>query len=134
MAVLYELPFLYPLFMTVDIYIQSIQSEEIKERLQKLRQLIVNAVPEASESIAYGLPAFKYKKKPLVYFGAFAHHIGLYATPTANESFHSELKGYKQGRGSIQFPNDKELPLDLIKEIILFKKGEIDAKFINSKN
>jgi uncharacterized protein YdhG (YjbR/CyaY superfamily) len=119
--------------MTVDIYIQSIQSEEIKERLQKLRQLIVKTVPEAIETVAYGLPAYKYKKKPLVYFGAFAHHIGIYATPSANENFQNELKGYKQGRGSIQFPNDKELPLDLIKEIILFKKGETDAKFIISK-
>jgi uncharacterized protein YdhG (YjbR/CyaY superfamily) len=114
--------------MTVDIYIQSIQLEEIKERLNKLRQLIVKIVPEASESIAYGLPAYKYKKKPLLYFGAFTHHIGIYATPYANENFQKEIKEYKQGRGSIQFPNDKDLPLDLIERMILFKKSEIDSK------
>jgi len=114
--------------MTVDIYIKSIASEEVQERLKKLRRLIVKMVPEASESIAYGLPAYKYKKKPLVYFGAFSHHIGLYATPSANENFQNDLKGYKQGRGSIQLPHDKELPLELIERMILFKKSEIDSK------
>lgn len=114
--------------MTVDIYIKSIASEEVQERLKKLRRRIVKIVPEASESIAYGLPAYKYKKKPLVYFGAFSHHIGLYATPSANENFQNDLKGYKQGRGSIQLPHDKELPLELIERMILFKKSEIDSK------
>lgn len=64
----------------------------------------------------------------MVYFGAFTNHIGLYATPSTNENFQNELKGFKQGRGSIQFPNEKELPLDLIKRIVLFKKNEIDSK------
>jgi uncharacterized protein YdhG (YjbR/CyaY superfamily) len=114
--------------MTVDIYIKSIESKEVQERLILLRQLIVKTVPDAIETMAYGLPAYKYKKKPLIYFGAFIHHIGLYATPSANENFHKELKEYKQGRGSIQFPHDKELPQDLINRIVLFKKNEIDSK------
>lgn len=114
--------------MTVEIYIQSIESEGVQDRLLKIRQLIYNAIPEVSESIAYGLPAYKYKKKPLVYFGAFTNHIGLYATPSANEIFQDDLIGYKQGRGSIQFPHDKELPLELIERMILFKKSEIDSK------
>jgi uncharacterized protein YdhG (YjbR/CyaY superfamily) len=114
--------------MTVDIYIKSVASKELQERLLTLRQLIVKTVPEAIETVAYGLPAYKYKKKPLVYFGAFTHHIGLYATPSANENFQKELKEYKQGRGSIQFPHDKELPRDLIKRMVLFKKNELDSK------
>ena len=114
--------------MTVDHYIKSFESELVQERLTSLRQLIVNTVPEAIEGIAYGMPAYKYKKKPLVYFGAFTNHIGLYATPSANENFQNDLKGYKQGRGSIQFPHDKELPLKLIERMILFKKSEIDSK------
>lgn len=114
--------------MTVDHYIISFESELVQERLTSLRQLIVNTVPEAIEGIAYGMPAYKYKKKPLVYFGAFTHHIGLYATPSANENFQKELKEYNQGRGSIQFTYDKELPQDLIKRMVLFKKNEIDSK------
>ncbi|MCE2963003.1 MAG: iron chaperone [Chitinophagales bacterium] len=114
--------------MTVEIYIQSIESEGVQDRLLKTRQLICKAIPEVSESIAYGLPAYKYKKKPLVYFGAFANHIGFYATPSANENFQDDLKGYKQGRGSIQFRHDRELPLELMEKIILFKKNEIDLK------
>ena len=108
--------------MTVETYIQSIRSEVVRERLNKLRHLIVKALPDASESIAYGLPAYKYKKKPLFYFGAFTIYVGLYATPSANENFKNEWKGYKQGRGSIQFPNDKPLPFELIERVVLFKK------------
>lgn len=114
--------------MTVDQYIKSFESEFVQERLTSLRQLIVNTVSEAIEGIAYGMPAYKYKKKPLVYFGAFTNHVGLYATPSANEKFQEELNGYKQGRGSIQFPNDKHIPLKLIQKMILFKKSEIDSK------
>jgi uncharacterized protein YdhG (YjbR/CyaY superfamily) len=67
------------------------------------------------------------KKKPLVYYGAFTNHICLYTTPNTNEHFQEKLKGYKQGRGSIQLPNDKDLPIGLINEKILFKKNEIDS-------
>jgi uncharacterized protein YdhG (YjbR/CyaY superfamily) len=118
----------YGFFMTVEIYIQSIESEGVQDRLLKIRQLIYKLIPEVNESIAYGLPAYKYNKKPLVYFGAFTNHIGFYANPSANENLQDDLKGYKQGRGSIQFPHDRELPIELMEKIILFKKNEIDLK------
>lgn len=126
-----ELPFLFLIgvtIMIIDDYINSFESVSVRERLSQLRKLVFETVPEAIEAFAYGLPSYKYKKKPLVYFGAFTKHIGLYATPSSNENFQKELTKYKQGRGSIQFPHDKELPLDLIMKIILFKKNEIDTK------
>lgn len=111
----------------VDEYITGF-APAVQERLQLVRQTILKYAPEAVESIAYGMPAYKLNKRPLVYFGAFAHHIGFYATPTGHESFKKELSAYKQGKGSVQFPHDTPLPLDLIGRIVKFRVAENKQK------
>ncbi|MBI3234356.1 MAG: DUF1801 domain-containing protein, partial [Bacteroidetes bacterium] len=58
---------------------------------------------------------------PLVYFAGYKNHIGFYATPTGHEAFEKELSIYKQGKGSVQFPIDKPLPLSLISKIVKFR-------------
>ena len=80
--------------------------------------------PNAIESIAYGMPAYKVNGKPLVYFAAFKNHIGFYATPKGHVHFAKELSKYKQGKGSVQFPIDKPIPYDLIKGMVEFKAKE----------
>jgi len=105
---------------TVDDYISYFPSE-IKTKLHIIRQIIKDIAPEAIESISYGMPAYKINKKPLVYFGGFAKHIGFYATPTGHEKFKKQLSVYKQGKGSVQFPLDQPLPVALIKDIIKFR-------------
>jgi uncharacterized protein YdhG (YjbR/CyaY superfamily) len=74
------------------------------------------------------MPAYKMNGKPLVYFAAFKKHIGFYATPTGHAEFRDELSAYKQGKGSVQFPLDKPIPYDLIKQIVVFKAKENSAK------
>jgi len=108
----------------IDQYIASFPPE-VQERMNQLRALILEIAPEAEESMAYAMPAFKTKGKPLVYFAGYKNHIGFYATPTGHEQFKAELSEYKQGRGSVQFPLNKPLPLELIREMILFKFNEI---------
>lgn len=105
---------------TVDDYISYFPSET-KTKLKIIRQIIKDIAPEAIESISYGMPAYKINKKPLVYFGGFAKHIGFYATPTGHEKFKKQLSVYKQGKGSVQFPLDQQLPVALIKNIIKFR-------------
>jgi len=114
--------------ITIDDYIATFEDERIRNRLSSIKELVEEMVPDALGVIAYGLAGFKYKKKPLVYFGGFKNHIGFYATPSANLHFQNELSEYKQGRGSIQFPNDRELPLHVMRQILLFKRMEIDTK------
>jgi uncharacterized protein YdhG (YjbR/CyaY superfamily) len=70
------------------------------------------------------MPAYKVNGTPLVYFAAFTHHIGFYATPSGHAEFARELSVYKQGKGSVQFPFDKPLPLDLIARIVRFRVEE----------
>lgn len=109
---------------SVDEYIASFDGEA-KQRLEIMRGIVTKNVPEAVESIAYGMPAYKLGGKPLVYFAAFPKHIGFYATPNGHEAFKTEFAPYKQGKGSVQFPHDKVLPEELIKRVIVFRKQSI---------
>ena len=107
--------------MTVSNYIQSFP-EPVKILLEQIRNVIKETAPEAEESISYGMPAYKIKGKPLVYFAGYKNHIGFYATPTGHKAFAEELSQYKQGKGSVQFPLNEPIPFDLIKRIIIFRK------------
>lgn len=109
--------------LTVDTYIKSFP-EDIQKILTQIRTTIQKEVPEASESISYGMPAYKTHGKPLVYFAAFKSHIGFYATPSGHTEFQKELSSYKQGKGSVQFPLEKPIPLDLIARIVAFRAKE----------
>ncbi len=110
-------------YKTVDDYIKSFPVN-IRELLNQMRKTIRKAAPEAEEVIAYGMPAYKLNKRPLVYFAGFKNHIGFYATPTGHSEFVKELSKYKQGRGSVQFPIDEPLPLDLVARITKFRVRE----------
>jgi uncharacterized protein YdhG (YjbR/CyaY superfamily) len=110
-------------FQTIDEYINSFD-ENVQNLLKQIHNLIKEIAPDSKESISYGMPAYKLNKKPLVYFGAFKNHIGFYATPTGHEKFAKELSEYKQGKGSVQFPFDKPLPISLISKIVKFRLSE----------
>ena len=110
-------------FNSIDEYIKS-HPKDIQMILEKIRKIIKQAAPEATEAISYGMPAFKINGKVLVYFAAFKHHIGFYALPSGNIAFKKELIQYKTGKGSIQFPLDQPIPYDLFKRIVIFRAEE----------
>ncbi len=96
---------------------------EVQFILQQVRETIQKAAPEAEEIISYGMPAYKFHGM-LVYFAAFKNHIGFYALPTGNIAFQKELSTYKTGKGSVQFPLNQPMPLDLISKIVMFRIQE----------
>jgi uncharacterized protein YdhG (YjbR/CyaY superfamily) len=108
----------------VEDYIRE-YSPEIQEKLEEIRQTIKTAVPQAKERISYNMPSFWFHGN-LVYYGAFKNHIGFYpARMTVFEEFKDELKNYKQsGKGTVQFPYNKPLPIDLIKQIVQLRSKE----------
>ena len=108
---------------SVDDYIHSFP-EGIQGLLKEIRRTIKENAPNASEGISYGMPAYKLRGKPLVYFAAFAKHIGFYATPSGHAEFSEKLSKYKQGKGSVQFPLNQPIPYELITEIVLFRVKE----------
>ena len=106
----------------IDEYIAGFP-KDIREILEKIRATIRKAAPEAEEAISYGMPAFKLNGY-LVYFAAYKKHIGFYPVPTGIEAFKKELSAYKGAKGSVQFPLDKPMPLDLISKIVKFRVKE----------
>ncbi len=111
-------------YSSVDEYLADF-SAEVQAILKDIRHCIRTAVPSAVESISYGMPAYKYKGKPLAYFAAFKNHIGFYATPNSHEAFSAELSKYKQGKGSVQFPIHQPMPFELIEKMLMFRKESI---------
>lgn len=91
-----------------------------QEKLNIIRKLVKEIVPEAEESISYNIPAFKHNGI-IIYFAGFKNHVSVYPAPRQNELFEEELKNYKGGKGTIQLPISKELPIELLKRIILFR-------------
>lgn len=112
---------------TIDAYIADFP-EDTAVALQDVRAAIGSAAKDAEECISYGIPTFKLRGKNLVHFGGFKTHVGFYATPTGHTEFAEELDKYKQGKGSVQFPLDKPMPLELIKRIVHFRVAELSGK------
>ncbi len=106
----------------IDEYI-SAQPGEIKPILEKLRQTIRKAAPQAEEVISYQMPAFKYYGM-LVYFAAWKNHIGFYPVSSGIKAFKKELSAFEVSKGTIKFPIDKPLPFGLISKIVKFRVNE----------
>ena len=106
----------------IDEYIAGFP-KNVQEILQKIRKTIREAAPDAKEAISYQMPSFRLEGN-LVYFAAFKKHIGFYPIPSGIEEFKDELAVYEQGKGSVQFPLDRPMPLDLITRIVKFRVRE----------
>jgi len=111
---------------TIDEYIAGFP-KDIQAILQKIRQTIREAAPEAHEKISYQIPTFTLEGN-LVHFAAFKRHIGFYPVPTGIVAFKKELSAYEGGKGSVQFPLDRPIPFDLISRIVKFRVKENLAK------
>ena len=102
---------------TVSEYMAGIP-EPARIGLGRLREAIRSAVPkDATETISYGIPAFR-DKKVLVWYAAFANHYSLFPTAAVIEEFKKELEGYTISKGTVQFPVGKPLPTALIKRLV----------------
>ena len=111
---------------TIDEYIAAFPAD-VQDILQKVRETIKTAAPQATEAISYGMPTFKLAGN-LVHFGAFKTHLGFYPIPSGLEQFKEELAQYKGGKGSVQFPFDQPMPYALITKIVEFRVSENLAK------
>lgn len=113
-------------YKTIDEYHNAFPAE-VQERMQTIREIIHDVVPEAEEVISYQIPCFKYKGY-LIYYSAYAKHISL-SHPWSDallKKFEKELKDYKVSKSAIQIPNNEDLPLDFIKNLVRFRKMEND--------
>ena len=107
---------------TIDEYIATFPADA-QAILQKVRDTIRKAAPQAEEAISYQMPTFKLNGN-LVHFAAFKNHIGFYPVPSGIEKFKKELSTYKGAKGSVQFPLDRPIPYGLIGRIVKFRVKE----------
>lgn len=116
----------------IDEYIVDFP-EIAKQKLEEIRRIITLAAPTAEETISYNMPAFKLNGI-LAYFAAYKNHIGFYPTGSGIANFEDRFANYKYSKGAVQFPLDKNLPADLITEIIKFRVEENSIKIAKKKN
>lgn len=107
---------------TVDEYIAAFP-KDTQKLLEEIRLAIRKAAPEAEETISYAMPTFKLHGN-LIHYAAYKSHIGLYPAPNGIDAFKDELSAYKGAKGSVQFPLNKPMPLDLIGRIVKFRVKE----------
>jgi uncharacterized protein YdhG (YjbR/CyaY superfamily) len=106
-------------FSTIDEYIATFP-EDIQAALEAVRATIKAAAPGAKELISYQMPAFALHGN-LVYFAARKDYIGFYPTSSGIAAFKDELSKYKGSKGSVRFPIDQPMPMELIRRIVQFR-------------
>jgi uncharacterized protein YdhG (YjbR/CyaY superfamily) len=114
----------------IDDYLQKIETSK-RQQLERIRKIAKHVVPDATETIAYGMPTMQFKGKSFLGFNALKNHMGIY--PFGGEEisvFKNKLKelGYECSTGAIRVPYNKEIPETLLKEIIIHRITRIANK------
>jgi uncharacterized protein YdhG (YjbR/CyaY superfamily) len=108
---------------TIDGYLATVGQDQ-RAALQKLREIIRAAAPDAEECISYRLPAFR-QNGPLVAFGATARHCALYLLSGSTvEAHRAELEGYDTSKGTIRFQPGRPLPAGLVRKLVKARLAE----------
>lgn len=102
----------------IDQYL-ALQQDGIREKLEQIRQIIRNVVPDATESFSYQMPSFDYHGK-LAYYAVFKEHYSFFVMPDVLKVFKDKLKSYSLSKSAIRIPLADPVPGDLIREIIGF--------------
>jgi len=114
-------------YKTIDEYISTFP-ENVQNTLKKIRKTIKESAPKAVEAMTWGMPTFKLNGN-LVHFAAFKKHVGFYPGASGIDAFKKEISGYKNAKGSVQFPLDEPIPFYLIKKIVKYRVIEnLDEK------
>ena len=109
---------------SIDAYIAGFPAET-QAVLEEVRGLIRAEAPEATETISYAIPTFDLDGRHLCHFAAFKTHLSFFPTGTGADAFADELKAYKGGRGTVQFPYGKPLPADLIRRMVAYRVAQV---------
>ena len=106
-----------PGLTSIDEYIATFPGD-MQKILQELRATIKGAAPDSDEKISYGMPTFKMNGNYLIYFAGWKNHISIYPIPTGDEEFNQKIAPYISGKGTLKFPLDKPIPLELVAEMV----------------
>lgn len=111
----------------IDTYLQTVTPEQ-KEVLQHIRTLIHEVIPDAEETMGYGMPTFKFKGKNVVHFAAFKDHMSLFPSSEPIETLKDQLADFKTSKGTIQFTLAKPIPDNLVKDLVMVSLENTKAR------
>jgi uncharacterized protein YdhG (YjbR/CyaY superfamily) len=110
-----------------DEYLATVPKPQ-KAELERIRQAVRREVPEAEEGRSYGVPAFKYKKRPLLGVRASKNHLSVFPfSPEAVDAARDELVGFELSKGTVRFTPDKPIPDSALKRLLDHRLREIEG-------
>lgn len=110
----------------IDDYLADLEQPQ-REALERIRAIVKDMLPGIEETMGYGMPAFKYKGQPVVYFAAFKNHLSLFPTAGPTEVLKDTLKDFVLSKGTIQFTVEHQLPEQVIRDIVALRRDAIDT-------
>ena len=112
---------------TVDEYLSWVPADH-RPALDSLRSAIGEAAPEAEETIAYGMPAYRLNGRFFVSYSDFKQHVSLFpASGLVREKLGDEIAPYVHGKGTFRFAADQPIPVELVKRIVRIRLEEVGA-------
>jgi uncharacterized protein YdhG (YjbR/CyaY superfamily) len=111
---------------TIDEYIAGFP-EQTRRALEEVRAAIREAAPDAVETVSYAIPTFDLRGRHLVHFAGYERHVGFYPSPDGIAAFAAELAGFQSAKGSVRFPLDAPLPLDLVRRMTAYRVEQVLA-------
>ena len=115
-------------YQDVDEYMAQLP-EDRRAAMEQLRSTIRSAAPDATEVISYNMPAFRLDGRFLVSYEAFKRHYSLFPwSDDMVEELGAEMKPYAVGKGTIRFPADEPIPLELVTRIVEFRNREVEQE------
>ena len=106
-----------PQVSSVNQYVASFTGDA-KAALTEIRRVIRAVVPDGQETISYQIPTVRVGGKALVHFAGWKEHVSLYPVPDGDEAFLRAIEPYRSGKGTLKFPLNRPIPLDLIKQVV----------------
>ncbi len=111
----------------IQQYLSNLR-DEAQSAVQVIRTLIKETAPDAQEGLSYGVGGFSQNGKYFIYYAGYKKHTSIYPASRPHPAFEEELKHYKGGKDTIQFPLNQPIPVDLIQRIVRFRIGENEEK------
>lgn len=109
----------------IDDYLKTVEPNQ-KIELERIRKIVMEVVPDATDTIGYGMPVFRYKDKYMIGMCNFKNHLSIFPGSEVGVVFKDEIKDFAKSKGTLQFTTEKQIPETLLRKIVSHCKTRID--------